>query len=266
MARGDIALDIRTDGELMIQRMVLDAWRKSHVKDTKLIVFDVGGNIGDWSLELLNSIRGDNYFDLDLRVFEPVPSTYATLKKRIREHECGRSAVLESFALSAEEGETSIYIKGDNVGTNSLHPDPLYVGYRQLKVTITTAKNYCDRCGIQTIQLFKCDTEGHDLSVIKGALPLLKDGRIKVLQFEYNHLWIYARNYLKDAFEIINGLPYKLGKVQPNHIELIEFWHPELERFFEGNYVLLHQDAIPWFRVIPASIDKYNTLVCGRQV
>jgi hypothetical protein len=44
--------------------------------------------------------------------------------------------------------------------------------------------------------------------VIKGALPLLREGRIGVLQFEYTIRWIASRSFLKDIFEIIAGLPY----------------------------------------------------------
>ena len=98
------------------------------------------------------------------------------------------------------------------------------------------------------------------MEVIIGALPLLKHGKIAVLQFEYNHRWIFSRHFLKDVFDAVEGLPYKVGKICPNHIEIYEKWYPENERFFEANYVLLRNDSIAWFDTRLCRLDVNNTL------
>jgi hypothetical protein len=45
--------------------------------------------------------------------------------------------------------------------------------------------------------MIKIDAEGHDLAVLRGGQQLLKTHAISVLQFEYNHRWIYSRTYLR---------------------------------------------------------------------
>lgn len=98
------------------------------------------------------------------------------------------------------------------------------------------------------------------MEVIRGALPLLHKERISVLQFEYNHRWAFSRNFLRDVFVAVESLPYKVAKLQANHVLILETWHPELDKFFEGNYVLIHNDALTWFPEKFAKFDQFNTL------
>jgi hypothetical protein len=97
------------------------------------------------------------------------------------------------------------------------------------------------------------------MEVIAGALPLLVEERISVLQFEYNHRWIQARHFLRDAFQAVEGLPYRVAKLQGDRLLVFESWHHELEKFFEGNYALVHERAMPWFPVDRLHWDRFNT-------
>jgi hypothetical protein len=128
-----------------------------------------------------------------------------------------------------------------------------------VSVPLTTLDLYCADAGIDRIHIVKCDTEGHDLSVLRGASGMLASGRIDVFQFEYNHRWIAARAFLKDVFDLIGGLPYRLGRVMPSGVELFDSWHPELERYWQSNYVLVHERAYPWLKVAQGTFDKSNT-------
>ena len=89
--------------------------------------------------------------------------------------------------------------------------------------------------------MIKIDTEGNDLRVIQGAVDLLRNGKVGVVQFEYNHRWIYSRSYLKDVFDLVRDTPYRIAKVCSTSLEVYVEWHPELERFFETNYALVHE-------------------------
>ncbi len=129
-----------------------------------------------------------------------------------------------------------------------------------MSINLTTATDFCEENGIDHVHLLKCDTEGHDMDVIRGSLPLLIDERVSVLQFEYNHCWVYSRNFLRDVFVAIQPLPYKVAKLQTDHLLVFDNWHPELDKFFEGNYALVHSDAVAWFPHYYAGFDKRNTL------
>ncbi len=263
-ARGDVANNMGTNGERMVQRCVVEAWRKRHDPAERLVVFDVGANVGDWSTALLDQAAESNAKSaLDLFLFEPIPDTLRVLRVKLS-GESVANVRMESIALSALDGSSEMYSPGPNAGTSSLHYDSSFGEVQAISVQTASLSSYCASNSIERIRLLKCDTEGHDMGVIRGALPMLQGGRIDVLQFEYNHRWIFARSYLKDVFDTVVGLPYVVGKIQPDHVKVLDRWHPELEHFFEGNYLLIHQRAVPWFDARKATFDPYNTLTTER--
>ena len=81
-----------------------------------------------------------------------------------------------------------------------------------------------------------------------------------VCQFEY-HRWVFARNYLRDVFEFVLKLPYRVAKITPQRVEVYAGWHPELERFFESNWLLLHETALDGFSPRLGLFDGRNTFV-----
>ena len=89
-------------------------------------------------------------------------------------------------------------------GTNSLYE---LTGLRSAiateEVTTTTLDAYTDHAGLGLLTLVKVDTEGHDLSVLRGAQKLFAEKRILAAQFEYNNRWIASRSFLRDAFELL---------------------------------------------------------------
>lgn len=263
-ARGDVANDMVSNGEMLVQKCVVNAWKRDGFRGQRLVLFDVGANVGDWTSALLSLLTDSCMHEVvDLYIFEPVPSTFEFLRSRLGT----QNPVLhyEQAALSSESGESVIYVSAPNAGTNSLHASSHGHDQKQIAISRTTATDFCTNHKIQKVHLLKCDTEGHDMEVIRGALPLLIDEKISILQFEYNHRWIYARNFLRDVFMAIEKLPYKLAMLQPDQLLVFSEWHPELERFFEGNYAVVHVDALGWFPTKQVSWDRYNTMCVERQ-
>jgi hypothetical protein len=94
--------------------------------------------------------------------------------------------------------------------------------------------------------------------VLRGAYELLREERIDVLQFEYNHRWIYSRAFLKDVFALVADLPYEVARITPDALETLPGWHFELERFFEANYLLVRRPALDWFACRRGGFDASN--------
>ena len=69
---------------------------------------------------------------------------------------------------------------------------------------------------------------------------------------------------MADVFEFAKDLPYSLGKITTKGVEVYEEWHPELERFFDGNYLLIHEKALHWYEIRFGGFDEYNTYVVQR--
>jgi FkbM family methyltransferase len=235
-ARKDEPNEISSNGELRLQRLVNDIVRL----DSKMTVFDVGARIGDWSKTLVKIASG-RPGGFELHAFEPVPDSRIKLKETLAKQIGSGEVRINANALSNESTTATIYVPHYTGGTSTLHPDPT-VNYEQaLDVETSTIDRYCAQNSITYVDLIKIDTEGNDLKVIEGAMELLTAGRIGVLQFEYNYRWIHARNYLKDVFDLLRNTPYRVAKVCSTALEVYVEWHPELERFFETNYALVHE-------------------------
>jgi FkbM family methyltransferase len=238
-ARKDQPNEMATNGECRLQRLVVDNMAAS----SRLIALDVGARIGDWSKSLLDAARGLPGGIL-IHAFEPVPDSRRTIAETLAGPIGSGQLRVNAIALSDTLEKRPMYVPHHQAGTSTLHPDSS-VNYEQvLEVETSTADEYCRANSIDHIDLFKVDTEGNDLSVIRGASGLLKRGAIDVLQFEYNHRWVYSRTFLKDVFDLIEGGPYRLAKICSDALEVYTEWHPELERYFETNYALVHERMI----------------------
>ncbi len=148
---------------------------------------------------------------------------------------------------------------GEMAGSNTLSPGADAPPGGWIEVETTDLAAWASRKGLQRLHLVKADAKGHDLFVLRGALPLLREERIDVLQFEYNHRWVFARAFLKDVFDLAAPLPYALARITPAGVEILPEWHPELERFFETNYCLIRRPALDWFSCRRGRFDAANT-------
>jgi FkbM family methyltransferase len=227
-ARLDYANDMRFNGESALQR-----WLFGLAPQGLLQVADVGANVGLWSRSLLAAAAAaGRAADLRLHAFEPEPEAYARLARALD----GTPAVLSAAALSDRDGTSALHVVGPAAGTNSLHLAPGDTATAEIVRTITL-DSYAARSGVPRFELVKIDTEGHDLTVLRGARSLLAEHRIAVVQFEYNHRWVFARAFLRDAFEFLADLGYRVGKLTPKGVEFYPGWDADLETFVEGNYV-----------------------------
>lgn len=239
VARNDVDNDPAGNGEQWLQARLLELF----ADEPRMVVFDVGANVGGWTRMLLDQVPAARAGALDVYAFEPVASTMQTFHARLGGHPRFGRIHPVPVALSDTDGTVEMYEVEPNGTTNSLHPDP-FLPARRVAIETQRADTFCARAGIDRIHLLKVDAEGHDASVLHGAARLFAEERVMVAQFEYSHRWVYARRYLKDVFDFAAGLPYVVGKLTPGHVELYDGWHFELERFFEANYVLVHRGLV----------------------
>lgn len=248
-ARNDLPAPPNANGEYWLLEACLAEMRGRE----SFVVLDIGANRGDWSHHALS-----NDFltreKLCLHAFEPASDTYAHLRQRF----AGTSVVLNHAALSDKTSQVRLYLSGALSGLNSLHGSD---DVNSEVVRSIALDEYVKEHQIENIEFIKSDAEGHDIHVMFGAEQTLSRGRVAIWQFEYNHRWIGSRHYLRDVFDFIVDKPYVLGKLYQSGIEIFENWHPELERFFESNYLLIRRDC-KWVQkyLRPVRFDSRNVL------
>jgi hypothetical protein len=127
-----------------------------------------------------------------------------------------------------------------------------------IEVEIVTLDRICAERGYAYVDFVKVDTEGNDFNVIVGARGLLDKQAIGILQFEYNWRWIAFGHSLFEVFKFLEGREYVLGRLTQTGIEVYDVWHPELDRYIETNYVLVHRDRLDALPYVAMSFDNSN--------
>jgi FkbM family methyltransferase len=237
--------DLRVNGERLLMQ-----WLVRHADPANgLTVLDVGANVGLWTRALSEEVS--TRLDLDPRrvrvfAFEPASSSCEVLGAH-----SARLPVdvrVQQVALSNFQGRRALHIVGEAIGVNSFHPPHGMSVMRTEEVSVTTLDRFASATNIERMDAVKVDAEGEDMAILEGAQESLAARRIGLLQFEYNQRWIGARRFLKDAFDLILGYGYGLGKLTRAGWEEYTRWHPVLENYREANFLAI---GAQWRGVLP---------------
>lgn len=230
-ARRDLPNRLGPNGEWMVQDVVLDS-----AGEEPLVIFDVGANVGAWSKRLLVVAR-ERAVQVMVHAFEPSEATYTRLVDDLNT-DFATDFIAVHAAASDRSGRATLYKVHELAGSNSLHGlAGTTDGMATEPVELIALDDYCTATGLESIDLLKIDAEGHDYLVLSGLHRILANRRVRVVQFEYNYRWIGARNYLKDVFDMLIPLGYRIGKVTPQAVEWYSGWSPEIETFREANFL-----------------------------
>lgn len=198
----------------------------------KLILFDVGGNVGKYS-KLLDSIIPSNR---TIHAFEPSKITSEKFKETTK----GISElILNNCGLSDEKGELELFYDKETSGLSSLYQRDLKHANIEMSksemIKLIRLDDYCENNAITTIDLLKIDVEGHELAVLKGCGKLLSDKKIKNIQFEFGGCNIDSRTYFKDFYNLLSN-NYKIYRIIKNNIIEINTYTELNEIFTTVNY------------------------------
>lgn len=178
---------------------------------------DVGANIGYFS-SLFAKYGGTVY------AFEPHPVIYDRLKKN-----CASLVNTQCLSLALDEkaGEADLYIPSNfdsNEGIASLQP---MVNSRVVKVK---TKTFDEIFPSERVDVMKIDVEGHEISVLKGAIHALQAGRILNIVFEdfageKSQVIHFLESYGYRVFRLVKSFT-NLRLVKVGEAEQIPLWEP----------------------------------------
>lgn len=222
--------NMATNGEEWLLRQMGRAGAKT--------VFDVGANIGDWTKLCRQHIP-----DAQIHSFEIAPPVFAQLQKNV----AGLTGVTaNSFGISDETKEIDIYYSEGSDFLTSAYPGAVGKIFtlpnmpvpqvKQIKGRVVQGDEYAASKGIKTVDFLKIDVEGMEGSVLRGFGTMLKEHRVRLIQFEYNATNIVSGFMLRDAHALLEGQGYKVGKLYPNYVEFRDY-HYRHEDFCGPNIV-----------------------------
>jgi FkbM family methyltransferase len=212
------------------------------------VVFDVGANVGHYSLLALSLIRGARIY-----AFEPSPNTYETLRKEIERAGAQASILPEQVGFSNAPGELKLYAYSiDGYEYSNLASvvqrlptqEATIEVCREESVPVETIDRFCAARSVRNIDLLKIDVEGHELAVLRGAEGMLNSGAVRFIQFEFGPANIYSRTYFYDFWEMLSG-KYALHRIVPRGIIPITEYREQNEVFLTSNFLAIRKDGAP---------------------
>lgn len=149
-----------------------------YLKNTD-IVFDVGANIGIYSLWISKFVTEGKII-----AFEPDPKNYQRCQEQLLNNKLGQ-VVLEDIALSSENGKLK-FSTGKDMENHLLLDIQEIDNETTIQVESKKMDLYCEDKNITAIDFIKIDVEGAEKFVFEGASQLLNSQKIKCILFEVN--------------------------------------------------------------------------------
>jgi len=157
------------------------------------VILDIGANRGQYT-RLFSDIAGPRGA---VHAFEPVPSTFAMLTSAMEAAQGHANFTLNNFALGDAEGAAVLHLPGEDDGQASMRRHEVGswaggVAVKSSECRVKTLDGYA--AGFQRLDFIKCDVEGAELLVIKGAAKTLN--RLSPILFlEANPAWTKSFGY-----------------------------------------------------------------------
>lgn len=152
-----------------------------------MTVCDVGANVGELTL-LFSRFAGASGI---VHAFEPCAEAFGRLEAVCRAASL-RNVRLNRLALAEDEGTVSLHVYDeDHMSWNTRAARPLEdygIDVKPLAVEQTPATTldlYCERNGVERVDLLKIDVEGAELQVLFGARRMLGGRRVGCVTFEF---------------------------------------------------------------------------------
>lgn len=203
-----------------------------HINDFD-VIFDVGANIGDWS-EIASKLNSR----AKIYSFEPFIGSFDVLQKR---RFTNGNVYPNQLALSNKVGNFELLCSNEHSSLNSFYKrdvDNFYFSKKTL-VNVDTVDNFCLVNGINNIDFLKIDVEGDEFNTISGAEKMIRDRKIKIIQFEYGGTYIGSRKLLKDIFLFFDKKDYDIYKIYSNYVKKIESYNEDLETMQYSNFLAI---------------------------
>ena len=201
----------------------------SKLSQDQLVFFDIGANIGQYTLELHKTFPSALIFSL-----EPNPKTFIDLIESvsniptIKPFEIGidivkRREKLVTYRYALNSALATIYekvISDIHLGTDTI----------SYEIQLERLDAFAEVNAIRHIHFLKIDTEGNELNVLKSVDSLLRQDAVDVIQFEFNEMNVISRVFFKDFYDLLHER-YELYRLDTERLLPIKIYNARLEIF-----------------------------------
>jgi FkbM family methyltransferase len=194
------------------------------------VVFDIGANIGWYSLNIAKKYPSSNVV-----AFEPIPKTFDYLTENISLNEV-KNIRINNLGLSNKAGEFVFYYYEGGSGNASSANLTGGNDVKEIKCKVTTLDEYATSENL-SVDFIKCDVEGAELLVFQGGIETIR--RCTPIVFtEMLRKWSAKFNYHpNEILGLFSGLGYRCFTAKDSR--LTEFFSMD-EETQETNFFFMH--------------------------
>jgi len=225
--------DFEESGELNVFSYINNKFKN----EKSLIIFDVGGNLGNYSKTLSLFFKTK----ATIHSFEPSKKTFELFKNTTKGFQ---NIIPNNFGFSDKESCQIIYSNGVASGLASIYHRNLdHLGISmdmQEEIKLSTIDSYCRMNNIDRINFLKLDIEGHELNALNGAKEMIEGGKIDIIQFEFGGCNIDSGTYFQNFFYFLKD-KYKIYRILKDGLFEILTYKETYEIFITINYLAVRK-------------------------
>ena len=223
--------DFKESGELNVLKLVKNKFNN----EKSLIIFDVGGNAGNYSKALSEFFKSKAI----IHSFEPSKKTYELFLETTKHI---KNIIPNNCGFSDTENYQLLYTNQDGSGIASIYHRKLeHFGISMDKseqIKLSTIDAYCKINQIDRIHFLKLDIEGHELKALNGAAKMINSKKIDIIQFEFGGCNIDSRTYFQDFFYLLKD-NYRIFRILKDGLFEILTYKETYEIFITINYLAI---------------------------
>lgn len=193
-------------------------------------MFDIGANVGWYSLKC-----AARYPELQINAFEPLPRTYQYLQRNLSLNKVSSIKTYNS-GFSDKEEEISFFFDPKGSVNASMRNVADKTDIQEIKCKVERLDNFIEKTKSK-IDFIKCDVEGAELLVLKGAVETLKSQQ-PFLFVEMLRKWAAKFGYHpNEIIELMLSIGYKCFTVSKDR--LLSFQKMD-DSTTATNFIFLH--------------------------
>ncbi len=139
------------------------------------VVFDVGANFGWYTTLFRQCLAGEG----QVHSFEPTPAAFNALQEHLVLNPSPTQTETNRVALGESSGSVRMWIPwrgGRGTAFASLRQQDRIGRHECIDVQVTTVSDYASTKRLGKIDLIKCDVEGAEMLVLRGAADIMDRG------------------------------------------------------------------------------------------
>jgi FkbM family methyltransferase len=226
--------DIQSNGELTVIKKIS--------KMNPSVIFDGGANIGNYSLCVNKLIPNSKIY-----AFEPVNDTFNKLKNNTKNFE---NITALNIGLYSENCAKEINLFSSDTHSSIFKIEGInYKPVNKANIELIKGDDFLKNNNIKNIDFLKLDLEGAEFDALLGFKESLKNGIIKIIQFEFGYINISTRKLLIDYYDLFEKYGYIIGKIYPKSVDFRNY-NKKHEDFIGPNYIAVKKNDFEIIKIL----------------